>query len=97
MPRKRQYHVVNASQNPVKEVDIDGHKITLDKQGQTYVHDTGLAEELDARYGWRAKTAEAGKVMVIPVDDSDPTREKGHIYTFTVPDMSRFKKKRTRK
>ena len=94
MPRKKQYHIVNASQDPVVQLNVDGHKIKLDKQGQAYVYDEGLGREIDARYGHKAKGPDAGSVVAIPVDDSDPTREPGHVYTFMVPDMSRFKNRK---
>lgn len=88
---KRQYHVLNRSEHKLREIDIDGHKIKLSKQGQTYVTDTGLGEELDARMGRNARSSDAGQVLVIPVDDHDPTREDGHQYSFSAPDLSRFK------
>lgn len=92
--KRKQYQIVNASQNPVKEIDIDGRTVTLDKQGSAYVTDTGLGEEIDARYGHRAKTETAGKVVVIPVDDSDPQREKGFATYHRVPDLTRFKRRK---
>jgi hypothetical protein len=93
MSKKRQYQIVNSSLNPVREIDIDGHTVALDAQGQGMVYDTGLAEEVDARYGYKSGEETAGKVVCIPVDDSDPTREAGHTYTFLAPDLSRFKGK----
>jgi len=89
--RKRQYHIVNASQDPVVELDVDGHKVRMDGQGQAYVTDTGLGEEIDARFGPHARTEDVGKVIAIPVDDSDPAHEPGHKYWHTVPDLTRFK------
>jgi hypothetical protein len=86
-----QYEIVNASKRMVKELWVENRKVELDKQGHAYVYDEGLAKEIDTRYGVKAKTPQAGKVVVCPVSDRDPTREPGHMYTFFVPDLSRFK------
>ena len=86
-----QFEVVNASKNHVKELWVEDRCVKLDKQGHTYIEDEGLAQEIDCRYGVKAKTRQAGKVVVIPVSDHDSTRERGHTYTVTVPDLSRFK------
>ncbi len=83
--RKKQYQLVNASYDPVVELDVDGHKIKLDKQGQAYVYDEGLGREIDARYGVHAKTGDVGKVVAIEVDDSDPAHELGHMHWFGLP------------
>lgn len=87
----RQYQIVNASKNPVKSLFVEDKRVDLDKNGSAYVYDTGLAEEIDCRYGAKAKTTHGGQVVVIPVSDSDPTREPGHRNTFLAPDLSRFK------
>ena len=86
-----QYQIVNSSQNPVKELFVENRSVKLDRNGSAYVYDEGLAQEIDSRYGRHARTDHAGQVVVIPVSDSDPSRESGHHYTFTVPDLSRFR------
>jgi hypothetical protein len=86
-----QYQIVNAAKNPVREVFVENRSVKLDNNGSAYVFDEGLAQEIDCRYGPRAKTTHAGQLVVIPVSDSDPGREYGHQYTFSVPDLSRFK------
>jgi hypothetical protein len=86
-----QYQIVNAAQNPVTELFVENRSVKLDKNGSAYIYDEGLAHEIDCRYGHKAKTDHAGQVVVIPVTDSDPTREYGHQYTFSAPDLSRFK------
>lgn len=86
-----QYQIVNAAQDPVVELYVEDRAVKLDKNGSTYVYDEGLAQEIDCRYGPKARTDHAGQVVVIPVMDSDPSREIGHQYTFRNPDLSRFK------
>jgi hypothetical protein len=88
---KRQWEIVNASKRGTQEVWVEDRCVKLDKQGKAMIYDEGLAQEVDARCGVKAKTRHAGDVVVIPVDDRDPTREPGHVYTVTVPDLSRFK------
>jgi hypothetical protein len=88
---KKQWEIVNASKRGTKAVYVEDRCIKLDKQGKAMIYDEGLAQEVDARYGVKAKTRHAGDVVVIPVDDRNPTREQGHQYSFTMPDMSRFK------
>lgn len=85
------YEIVNASKNPVREIDVDGHRVKLARNGQGFVHDAGLAEEIDARYGQKARTKTAGKVVVIPIDDGGD-RPDTRPSIFSMPDMSRFKR-----
>lgn len=95
---KRQYEIISNTPNPVASLDIDGHKVELDpRTNAAIVTDTGLGEEIDARYGAKSKTDSANSVMVVPVDDLSPAREAGHRYSFQVPDMSRFKDKKKRR
>jgi hypothetical protein len=67
------YQIDNASKNPVTGITVDGHNVEMEKNGSVYVHDTGLAQEIDARYGYKSREATGGKVVVIPVDDMKPT------------------------
>ncbi len=99
MARKKAYEVINATKNPAR-LNIDGREIVVSeggKRGVTTIHDAGLAREIEARHGDSARTKEGGKVIVIEVDDRDKTHEPGHQYSFSVPDMSRFKGYRDRK
>lgn len=90
MARKKQYQIVNRSEKRVMNIEIDGKNVPLPPGKDAYVHDEGLAKEIDARHGARSREKEGGKVLVIPVDDRDPSYEPGHRYTFTQPDMSGF-------
>lgn len=91
MPRKKQYEVI--VQKPVTEnmhLDFDNRHVEVSlggKRGVTTIADAGLAKEIDARYGDNG----SGDVIVIEVDDRDRTREPGHTYTFSVPDLSHIK------
>jgi hypothetical protein len=96
MARKKSYEILDETPGGLSEIDVDGRKVRFRPNGQAIVHDLGLAQEIDARWGHKSRDP---KVLAIPIDDRDPTREadrEGMRYSFTVPDLSRFKKKRKR-
>lgn len=89
---KRQYEVISQTEKPLESLNIDGHEVKFDQStNMAIVTDTGLGEEIDARFGAKAKTEYGNSVIVVPVDDLSPARELGHRYHFQVPDMSGIK------
>lgn len=100
MPRRKQYEIVSQVQTDEPlHLDFDNRHVEVSlggRKGITTIDDAGLAREIDARFGDQNRSKEGGKVIVIEVDDRDKQREPGHVYSFQVPDMSRFEKKRKR-
>ena len=90
---EKQYEIINASPKPVRELDVDGRKVKVNPNGKSVIYDSGLAREIDQRYGHKAKGRDAGKVVVVEVDDLNPKKERGHMHVFSMPDMSRVKYK----
>jgi len=52
----------------------------MDSYGRMVVHDDGVANEINERFGTKSKGG-TGEVTVVTVDDPEP----GHSYTFSVP------------
>lgn len=74
----QQYEILNNSLDPVRSITIDGHEVTLNPNGYGVVTDAGLAREIDAQFGYRAREQTGGKVMVVPVDDRNPQYARGY-------------------
>lgn len=62
----------------------------MDGYNRMIVHDDGIAQEINERFGTKSK---GGTGEVVVVSTQDPV-EQGHTYTFTVGDMPWKKKKR---
>lgn len=94
--RVKKYEFVKATTRKVDELRVGGRRLKLDRNGVAYTYDAGLAREVEQKYGnWR-RAAHRNTVVVNEVDYEDPTRERGHVYTFTIPELP-WKKKRKRK
>jgi len=55
----------------------------MDGYGRMVVHDDGIAQEIDDRFGTKAKGG-TGEVTVVTIDEK---REEGHTYKFAMPEM----------
>lgn len=59
--------LIRATQRPLKVIKVDGYTIPFGKDGSVTITDSGLAREVDARFG-RKGTSE---VAVAPIHSSD--------------------------
>lgn len=92
----QQYEILNNSLDPVRSITIDGHEVTLNPNGYAVVTDTGLAREIDAQFGYRAREQTGGKVMVVPVDDRNPQYARGYPTYHRLPRALKYRTKAER-
>jgi len=87
----KQYEIVNNTTDPLREINMGGHKVKLNNNGKGVVYDPGLAKAIDQKFGYKAPGAEGGKVVVVEVDDLDPRQERGFPTYMRIPGMERIK------
>jgi len=87
--RVKKWEIVKATIRPLKELEVGGRRIRFNRNGIAETFDAGLARDIEAKHGWKR----TGDVVINEIDYEDPSRERGHVYTFTVPDLP-WKRKR---
>lgn len=83
------YEVVRATTRPMGDtLDVDGHKVKLDRNGRGLVTDPGLARALNERHGWETPQGDAS-VVVTELEAYNETRHRGRTerFVFSVPDL----------
>lgn len=91
LSRPKQYEIIKSSTRDLKDITVGGVKVPLRRHG-TLVTDGALARDIEQTYGQDKRAPWRDDVMVVPVDDRNPQHERGHRYSFTVPEMP-WKKK----
>lgn len=84
--RPRQYEIIKATTRAISSLNVGGVKVPLRQHG-TLVTDDALANDILQQHGQDKRAPFRDDVMVVPVDDRNPTHESGHRYSFTVPAM----------
>lgn len=87
MARIKKYEFVRATTKPLRELEVGGRHLRLKRNGTAETFDPGLARDIEQKYGNHRRAAHRGDVVVNEIDYEDPTRERGHTYTFTVPEL----------
>lgn len=82
--RPKQYEIIKASTRAFNSIQVGGVMVPIRQHG-TLVTDSGLARDIEQSFGQDKRAPYRDDVMVVPVDDRDPKRERGHRYSFTVP------------
>jgi len=85
--QKKKFRVIKNTTNPeFTGLEVDGKQMKF-KRGGTFVIDApGLARDIDKTYGRRGNQT----VAVVPYNDHE-TRELGHNYTFSFPNLPALK------
>ena len=96
MARIKKYEVVKNTTRPLRELEVGGRRIRLSRRGIAATFDAGLARDIEQKYGNAKRASNRGEVVVNEIDYEDPTRERGHVYTFVVPALP-WKKKRKKR
>ena len=94
--RVKKYEFVKATTRALKELEVGGHRVRLKRNGTAETFDAGLARDIEQKYGYHRRAQHRGSVVVNEIDYEDPTREHGHTYTFTVPELP-WKRKRKKR
>ena len=89
---RKTFEIVAATPGPkkIRSIDVGGRRVKFKKNGTARVDDPGVAAELESRYGQKAKGADAGQVVVIPLEqyNEDRDRRKGsNPFYWTVPEL----------
>ncbi len=79
----KMYEFVKASQRKFNGVEVDGKVLMLGKKTDAFTtHDKALADEINARYGW--KRGASGDLMMNTVDSEKPERRSK---IFVMPEL----------
>ena len=79
----KMYEFVKATKEDFNAVEVDGKVLKLGKKTAAFTtHDKGLADEINARYGWGK--GKRGPLIMNTVDTERPDRR---VRFFTMPEM----------
>ena len=68
----KMYEFIKADKSNFNAIEVDGKVLKLGKRTDAFTtHDKGLAEEINARYGWKGG---AGPLIMNTVDSENPNR-----------------------
>lgn len=88
--QKKTFEIVNA--NPkgrrIRSINVGGRTVKFKKNGTARVDDPGVAAEIEKRYGWKAKGADGGQVIVCPLEQYNEDRDRrpgANVIYHTIP------------
>lgn len=85
----KQYEFIKADKSNFNAIEVDGKVLKLGKKtGAFTTHDPGLANEINARYGWGK--GKQGPLIMNTVDTESPRRR---VKMFSMP-LAPWKRKR---